>query len=91
MQTSVDYPSPHLRFDRSAALNVHESINLFRGSLGLVIAYEELGQNRETRAEAAETMRINPQFALPSPEEGYFKDVAFNERVDKELRKAGLK
>ena len=64
--------------------------NIF-AHLGLVIAYEELGQDKRARAEAAETMRINPQFALPSPEKGYFKDLAFNERVDKDMRKAGLK
>ena len=64
--------------------------NIF-AHLGLAIAYEELGQDGQARAEAAETMRINPQFALPSPEEGYFKDLAFNERVDKDMRRAGLK
>ncbi len=64
--------------------------NLF-GHTNLAFADEESGHDREARAEAAEAMRINPQFALRPPEKGYYKDPAFNERIDKDLRKAGLK
>src|ERR1700746_514731 len=32
-QTCADHPSPHLSIPCSAALTVHESANLFRGSL----------------------------------------------------------
>jgi lysozyme len=55
MQTSADYPSPHLRFNRSATLNVHESINLFRGSLS---------DNGISNSEAADMLSSDLQSAI---------------------------
>jgi tetratricopeptide (TPR) repeat protein len=59
--------------------------------LDLAMAYTELGQDEDARAEAAEVMRINPHFAIPPPEKGFAKDVALNKRFQDDLRKAGLK
>jgi adenylate cyclase len=59
--------------------------------LGMVLAFEELGRDQDARAEAAEVMRISPQFALLPPEKGWNKDVAVNQRWDRDFRKAGLK
>ena len=60
--------------------------------LALASAYSQLGQVAEARAEAAEVLRINPNFSLEihkqrSPD----KDPARLERVIGALRKAGLK
>jgi adenylate cyclase len=60
----------------------------------LAVAYVELGRDDAARAEAAEVLRINPQFSL---EETYptsgpkGKVLADNERFAADLRKAGLK
>ena len=60
--------------------------------LGLVVAYSKLGKDAEARAEAAEVLRLNPNFLLEvarqrSPD----KDPARLERAIAALRKAGLK
>jgi adenylate cyclase len=58
----------------------------------LAMSYIELGRESDARAEAAEILRISPQFVLPHPsKQGYVKDVALAERMDADLRKAGLK
>jgi adenylate cyclase len=57
--------------------------------LFLIIAYAELGRDEEARAEAAQLMRINPQFALTSLPPN--KNLALGKRWDSDLRKAGLK
>jgi adenylate cyclase len=60
--------------------------------IGLVIAYSSMGREQEARAEAAEILRIDPQFSLD-----YFaKTVPLKDQsqIDKGidiLRKAGLK
>ena len=59
--------------------------------LNLATVYAELGRDEDARAEAAEVMRISPQFVLQPPDKGGFKDLALNERYDADLRKAGLK
>ena len=59
--------------------------------LGMVLCYVEVGRDQDARAEAAEVMRISPDFALPPPEKGWHKDLAWNERWDRDFRKAGLK
>jgi hypothetical protein len=56
----------------------------------LAIAYAELGRNREARAQAAEVMRLDPQFKLPPPELVPMKDPVLAKRFDADLRKAGL-
>jgi adenylate cyclase len=57
----------------------------------LAVSYIELGREADARAQAAEILRISPQFALPDPKHGMVKDVALPERRNADLRKAGLK
>jgi len=59
--------------------------------VNLVVADVELGRNEEARSEAAEIMRINPQFTLVPPEKGAAKDVPLNRRFNDDMRRAGLK
>ena len=65
--------------------------NSLYAHLDLVIAYTELGRDQEARAEAAEVMRISPQYVVPTPESGLLKDVALNKRYESDQHKAGLK
>ena len=58
----------------------------------LVVDYTELGREDEARAEAAEVLRISPNFSVDrwmqiSPQ----KDQAWQKRCIADLRKAGLK
>jgi adenylate cyclase len=57
----------------------------------LVIAYVELGRDQDARAEAAEIMRISPQFGLHRGAFRGSRDIALNKRWVSDLRKAGLK
>lgn len=57
--------------------------------LFLITAYVELGRAEEARGEAAEVMRISPQFTLASVPQG--GDKAGNKRFRDDSRKAGLK
>jgi adenylate cyclase len=62
----------------------------------LAVAYMELGREADARAEAAEILRISPQYTLADPKKsgvigGVIKDVALAERWNADLRKAGLK
>ena len=60
--------------------------------LGLVSAYSQLGQVAEARAEAAEVLRINPNYSLEIHKQRVpLKDPAMLERDLAALRKAGLK
>ncbi len=59
--------------------------------LFLAISYSELGRESDARAEAAEVIRISPQFVLRDQKQGFVKDVALAERWNADLRKAGLK
>ena len=76
-------------FKRHAA--VHPGISW--DHLGLASVYIELGRDDEARAEAAEVLRLNPQFSLKM----VFRTVgpkgkvlAYNIRASTELRKSGL-
>jgi hypothetical protein len=62
----------------------------FSSHVGLAIAYTELGRDQDARAEAAEVMRLNPQFTLLPPEK-MSKDIASAKRGYADLRKARLK
>jgi tetratricopeptide (TPR) repeat protein len=68
--------------------------DIFTAHLGLAIDYTELGQDDAARAEAAEVLRLNPQF---HPEMVFRtvgpkgKVLAENTRWSADLRKAGLK
>jgi adenylate cyclase len=59
--------------------------------IDLAIAYVESGREQDARAEAAEITKDMPEFSLPPPEKGYYKDIALNRRFNDDLRKAGLK
>ncbi len=60
--------------------------------MNLVTAYSEVGREEEARFEAAEVLRINPQFSLEVLKQtAPVKDPAVAERVFTALRKAGLK
>jgi len=66
--------------------------NDYGAHLNLAAAYSELGREEEARAEAAEVLRINPNFSV----EVYGRitsqrDQAITERTLAALRKAGLK
>jgi len=66
----------------------------FGSHLCLAVDYVELGRDDVARAEAAEVMRINPQFSLEVtfPTVGpKGKVLAANERFAADLRKVGLK
>jgi adenylate cyclase len=58
----------------------------------LLVAYSELGQEVEARAEAAEILRISPNFSLVGVRQRLpFKNQTDLERLLAALRKAGLK
>ncbi len=60
--------------------------------LMLAAVYSELGQAAEARAEAAEVLRLNPNFSLTVHQQRMpIKDPAVLERHLEALRKAGLK
>jgi adenylate cyclase len=65
--------------------------NSLYAHLDLVIAYTELGRDQNARAEAAEVMRISPQYVVPTPENGLLKDVALNKRYESDQHRAGHK
>ncbi|MBI3756964.1 MAG: tetratricopeptide repeat protein [Deltaproteobacteria bacterium] len=66
--------------------------NILGAHLTLAAVYSELGKEVEARAEAAEVLRINPQFSLEVHKERVpIKDPAMLERHIAALRKAGLK
>lgn len=56
--------------------------------LFIAASYVELGREQEARAEAAEVIRISPQFFWRT---GIMKNAALDERLHNDLRKAGLK
>jgi len=66
--------------------------NILDAHLTLAAVYRELGKDAEAQAEAAEVLRINPQFSLEVHTERVpIKDSAILERHIAALRKAGLK
>ncbi len=66
--------------------------NMLPAHLMLAVVYSELGQAAEARAEAAEVLRLNPNFSLAVHRQRMpIKDPAVLERHLAALRKAGLK
>jgi adenylate cyclase len=63
--------------------------NILVSHIFLTAAYVELGRQEEARAEAAEIIRMSPQFTVASVLPG--KDLAERKLVLDDLRKAGLK
>ena len=62
------------------------------GHLGLAASYALLGKNEEAHAEAAEVLKIDPEFSLEHLAKTYpFKKKADTDRYVGALRKAGLK
>ncbi len=58
----------------------------------LIVAYSELNRPEQARAEALELLRINPHLSVRTwKESAPFRDRAFTERMDADMRKAGLK
>ena len=66
--------------------------NILFVHLSLAEVYSELGQAQEARAEAAEVLRLSPDFSLEVHRQRMpIKDPAVLERHLAALRKAGLK
>jgi TolB-like protein/class 3 adenylate cyclase/cytochrome c-type biogenesis protein CcmH/NrfG len=66
--------------------------NILGAHLTLAAVYSELGREAEARAEAAEVLRLNPNFSLEVHKERVpIKEPAMLERHIAALRKAGLK
>jgi tetratricopeptide (TPR) repeat protein len=65
--------------------------NLIPAHLFLIACYVELGRNEEARAEAAEVMRINPQFSLAVQKQMASMRQPFRDRIYGDIAKAGLK
>src|SRR5262249_19028 len=66
--------------------------NILGAHLTLAAVYSDLGRAAEARVEAAEVLRINPQFSLEVHKQRVpIKDPAMLERHLAALRKAGLK
>ncbi len=64
----------------------------FPGNLGLTDTYSVMGRMKEARAQAAEVLRINPNFSLERwAKTQRFRNHADGERRIDALRKAGLK
>jgi hypothetical protein len=58
----------------------------------LVAVYSDLGREKEARAEAAEVLRIKPDFSVENyARANPFKDPAIVEHRKELLRKVGLK
>jgi adenylate cyclase len=66
--------------------------NILGAHLTLAAVYSELGKAAEARTEAAEVLRINPQFSLETHKQRVpIKDPTVLEQHIAALRKAGLK
>ncbi len=58
----------------------------------LAVDYIELGREPQARAQAAEILRMSPNFSVDTFVQGFpNQDEAYKERVRTDLRKAGLK
>jgi len=63
--------------------------NILINHICLTTAYVELGRDGDARTQAAEIVRISPQFTSGSILPG--RDAVFGKRIRDDLRKAGLK
>jgi len=67
-------------------------VDAFRARLGLTIAYAEIGRMEEVKANAAELLKLVPNFSVDVYGQRIpYKDPAQTERDMAALRKAGLK
>jgi tetratricopeptide (TPR) repeat protein len=75
-------------FKRALSLNP----NFWPARVQLTICYSELGQEKEARAQAAEVLRVSPNFLLEVlRQQSPAADPMETERIISALRKAGLK
>ncbi len=65
--------------------------NIVGAHLLLIACYVELGRNEEARAEAAELLRINPQFSLAVEKQRSPLKEPLRDRFYADMAKAGLK
>ena len=65
--------------------------NFIVARLCLIACYVELGRNAEARAEAAEVMRINPQFSLAVEKQRSHLKEPLRDRLYGDMAKADLK
>ena len=73
-------------------MHEHSSDKILGPHLILAALYSEVDKEAEAQAEAAEVLRLNPQFSLEvHKERAPIKDPAVLERHIAALRKAGLK
>jgi hypothetical protein len=63
--------------------------NVIGGRLYLIASYVELGRSEEARAEAAEVMRINPQFSLAAQKQTSPLKEPWRDRLYADMGKAG--
>jgi adenylate cyclase len=71
---------------------IPRSPNIPVAHIGLAATYGALGREAEARAEAAEVLRMSPQFSLAVWQQRLpFKDQAVSDRHITDLRKAGLR
>jgi len=57
----------------------------------LAASYIYLGRENEARAEAAEVLRIDPEFSVERFLKGHPRDQSEKDRIAENLRKAALK
>lgn len=66
--------------------------NFWPAHVQLTVCYSELGQEEAARAQAAEVLRVSPNFSLEVlRQQSPTADPAETERIVSALRKAGLK
>jgi adenylate cyclase len=72
--------------------SIQRAPNYVWGHLMLAATYSEMGREKETRAEVAEVLRINPKFSLDFvAKTSLYKEQSVRENMLNALRKAGLK
>jgi adenylate cyclase len=71
---------------------IRQEPNNLWAHIGLMLAYDYSGRDKEAHAEAAKVLKIDPKFSVDNFGKALpFKSQAINERVMDALRKAGLK
>jgi adenylate cyclase len=71
---------------------IRQEPNNLWAHIGLMLAYDYSGRDKEAHAEAAKVLKIDPKFSVDNFGKALpFKSQAINERVVDALRKAGLK
>jgi adenylate cyclase len=83
------------RFEVAISANIKAiqlALDNISDHLHLTITYSMMGREKEARAEAAEVLRINPEYSVDSFAENIpYKDQVETDKVVQAMRKAGLK